>query len=280
MGASLGLAIKNKFADCRITGIVRSEKSKKEGLSRNVASEIFTESEFIEKNSWNEYEFIIFSLPVDSTEDKIHLFPDDYSGYITDLGSAKTNIISAVEKKYPREHNYFSSHPMAGSEQSGLLYADKDLYENRLCILTPPERVNNSAREFVTNFWQTLGMKTIEICAEDHDEILSYLSHSPHMISSLLSVWAYQNKKVKIYTDKSPIPLTGGGFRDMTRIAGSNPEMWQAIFSANKENVKKSLTDFREQLELLIETLDTDFDEFWIQYFEKAKDSKSKIFKS
>ena len=89
MGASLSLAIRNKKLGCEITGVVRSEKSRDEGLSQKIANKILLESEFLKSNSWNEYDFIVFSLPVDLTCDKIDLIPADYRGYITDLGSTK-----------------------------------------------------------------------------------------------------------------------------------------------------------------------------------------------
>ncbi len=280
MGASLSLAIKKKLPDSKITGVVRSLNSKKAGTEKKIADEIYTEEEFLKQGSWKKFDFVVFSLPVDSTVDKIQLIPDDYCGFITDLGSTKFDIVSAVERKFKGEHNYYSSHPMAGSEQNGLSHASGDLYECRLCILTAPERASLKSKEFIREFWSLLGMKVIEIGGSDHDEILSYLSHSPHIISSLLAIWAYQNDKVQKFTDKSPIPLTGGGFRDMTRIAGSNPEMWQAIFQTNRKNVKKALLDFRDQLNELIYQFDIESDNFWIDYFEKSKASKNKILKS
>lgn len=279
MGASLSLAIKKKFQDSKVTGVVRSFSSKKEGIEKKIADEVYLEEEFLNSNSWNTFNLIIFSLPVDSTVEKIQRIPDDYNGFITDLGSTKLEIISAVEKKFQTKHNYYSSHPMTGSEQAGLSYASDDLYENRLCILTSPQKVSLESVEFIKNFWEILGMKTVEIGAVDHDEILSYLSHSPHIISSLLAIWAFENKKVQKFTEISPLPIIGGGFRDMTRIAGSNPEMWQAIFSTNKENLKKALINFQNGLNDLISELDKDSKNFWIEYFKKAKNSKSEIYK-
>ncbi len=283
MGASLSLAIRNKKLGCEITGVVRSEKSRDEGLSQKIANKILLESEFLKSNSWNEYDFIVFSLPVDLTCDKIDLIPADYRGYITDLGSTKQSIIQKVESKFIKEHNYYSSHPMAGSEQAGLSYAKVDLYENRLCILTKSKGVSKHAIDKITQFWKMIGSITIEMNAKEHDEVLSYLSHTPHILSSILVNWAYNNKKVKFYTDKSPIPLTGGGFRDMSRIAGSNPDMWNAIINTNKESIHDSLLEFRKEIDRLLLTLESPSEntdhEFWKNYFIESKKSRSQILK-
>jgi prephenate dehydrogenase len=283
MGASLALAIKKKELGCEVVGVVRSTKSRAEGISQKIADQIFLEEEFLTSNSWNEYDLIVFSLPVDLTCDKIDLIPENYKGYITDLGSTKKSIIQKVESKFTREHNYYSSHPMAGSEQSGMNYAKVDLYENRLCILTKSKGVSKEAIEKITQFWKMIGSITIQMDANEHDEVLSYLSHTPHILSSILVNWAYKNEKVKFFTQKSPIPITGGGFRDMTRIAGSNPEMWNAIINTNKHSIHDSLLEFRKEIDRLLQSLETTDEkadiEFWKKYFLESRESRSQILK-
>jgi prephenate dehydrogenase len=282
MGGSLALALRKRNIQCTVTGVLRSEASLNEAKSLNMADKFFLEKEFLSANEWNKYDFIIFSLPVDLTCDKIYLIPDDYKGIITDLGSTKKKIIQAVENKFPNEHNYFSSHPMTGSEHSGAKYGSADLYEGKLCILTAPKNVSSDAREKVTEFWKILGSKVVEISSEEHDEILAYLSHSPHIIASLLTIWSSTNERVKKYTKLSPISLTGGGFRDMTRIAGSNPEMWEAIISTNRKSIHRSLKEFQQRLEELIEVFELGESEqigFWKNYFEKAKIARNQVIK-
>lgn len=282
MGASLSLALRKYNSPWECTGVVRSKASQEEGTKLNIAKEILLEEEFLNSNSWDDYDLIVFSLPVDLTCDKINLIPDSYKGFITDLGSTKVKIIQAVEQKFGEEHLYYSSHPMAGSEHTGLAYAKEDLYDNRLCILTPPRRVAARAEEFITQFWKSINMNTIVIKADDHDQILAYLSHSPHILSSLLANWAEENSVVRDHNIRSPYPLTGGGFRDMTRIAGSNPEMWDAIINTNKAAIYHSLIDFRDRLNGLIAHLTSEKepkDGFWKKYFQRSKVSRNKIMK-
>ncbi|MCE9500279.1 MAG: prephenate dehydrogenase/arogenate dehydrogenase family protein, partial [Leptospira sp.] len=114
MGASLALSMRKKGFRCKITGVVKTDESRREGIEKKIADEIFVESEFISRQNWNTFDFIIFSLPVDLTVEKLKLLPEDFTGLITDLGSTKKNIIRAVEEKFKGPHNYYSSHPMAG----------------------------------------------------------------------------------------------------------------------------------------------------------------------
>lgn len=280
MGGSLSLAIRKKGLASQITGLLRNENSLKEARELGYADFFFLEKEFLERNLWNDYDLIIFSLPVNLNCEKIALIPDSYSGIITDLGSTKKDIIRAVEERYPCEHNYISSHPMTGSENAGARFAKDDLYENKLCILTSPNRVRRQIAEQIRKFWELVGSHIIEIPPDEHDEILAYLSHSPHIISSLLVTWAGSNRKVKEYTEKSAIPLSGGGFRDMSRIAGSNPEMWEAIIHTNKPAIHSSLIEFKVKLEELIASFENESDvNFWRLYFERAKEYRNQILK-
>lgn len=283
MGASLSLALKKKGIGMRVTGVVSSSKSKTKGESLKSADEILTSEEFHSSKSWKDYDFIIFGVPVDLTVKLISELPLDYEGVITDLGSTKKEIIHAVEARFPGAHNYVSSHPMCGSEESGLEFANASLYEGRLCILTCPKNARPEVGKNLDAFWKKIGMETIEIPADKHDSILSYLSHSPHILSSIMADWAANQKIVKQYTDLSPIPLNGGGFRDMTRIAGSNPKMWSAIFASNQEEIYNSLLDYRERLDIILEKLNpknTLNHKEWEGFMETSRRSRDYILKN
>ncbi|WP_061249036.1 prephenate dehydrogenase [Leptospira alstonii] len=283
MGASLSLALKKKGILTHVTGVVSSLASKSKGESLKSADAILTAEEFHSSKSWKDYDFIIFGVPVDLTVKLIAQLPPDYSGIITDLGSTKKEIVHAVEARFWSSHNYISSHPMCGSEESGLEFANASLYEGRLCILTSPENAKVEVKKNLEAFWRLIGMETIEIPAVEHDSILSYLSHSPHILSSIMADWAANQKVVKRYTDLSPIPLNGGGFRDMTRIAGSNPKMWAAIFSSNQNEIYKSLLDYRDRLDIVLEKLNpknTLNPKEWESFMETSRESRDSILKN
>jgi prephenate dehydrogenase len=280
MGASLSLKIKSVQNQTKVTGIVRSEESKTKGLELKIADSIFTEKEFAKDRNYNPFDLIIFSTPVDLICKKISILPNLKNTVLTDLGSTKTDIHKAVEKKFKTSHNYISSHPMAGSEQTGLSFSKENLYDGKLCILTKPKLANQNSYLKLEKFWKQIGCVTIEMKAEEHDEVLAYLSHTPHILSSILVNWAYSNKKVKMNSDKFPFPLTGGGFRDMSRIAGSNPDMWDAIISSNEKNITDSLKKFKLEIESILEKIGKNKKEnFWKDYFSKSRISRAKILK-
>lgn len=283
MGASLSLALKKKGIEARVTGVVSSSKSKEKGIALGSADAILTAEEFRSSDAWKNYDFIIFGVPVDLTVKLVSELPADYSGTITDLGSTKKEIVAAVESRFTGPHNYVSSHPMCGSEESGLEFANASLYEGRLCILTSPKNAKPEIKSRLERFWKSVGADTIEIPADDHDSILSYLSHSPHILSSMMADWAANQNIVKRYTDLSPIPLNGGGFRDMTRIAGSNPKMWAAIFGSNREEIFRSLSDFRNRLDVILEKLNpknVQNPEEWERFMENSRRSRDYILKN
>jgi prephenate dehydrogenase len=282
MGGSLGLALRKTDASVKTTGVLRSKKSFEEIKNFQITDHLVIEEDFLNENRWDDYDIIIFSLPVDLTCEKILLIPTDYKGCITDLGSTKKEIINAVKNKFQTTHNYYSSHPMTGSELSGAINAKEDLYKGKLCILTKEDNTSPVSIEKITRFWNEIGSTTVDIPAKDHDEILSYLSHAPHILSSLLVTWANKSEIVNRYTHSSPLPLSGGGFRDMSRIAGSNPEMWEAIISTNREAILSCLVAYQSQLADIIDLLSQDPSiqkGLWKTYFESSKKSRNKLLK-
>lgn len=281
MGGSLSLALRKLGFRGKISGVVRSQKTYDELVNLNITDEIYLEDRFLGESLWNHHDLIIFSLPVDLTCDKILLVPDSYNGVLTDLGSTKKEILKTVRTKYPFTHNYYSSHPMAGSENSGALYSNPDLYSGKLCILTADSNTSSDAVRKITQFWKLIGCTTIEIPAEEHDDILAYLSHSPHILSSLLVTWAESSTLIQKHTNSSPVPLSGGGFRDMSRIAGSNPEMWEAIINTNRKSILESLKKFQSDLGVLIAELEGKNGKqgFWKEYFESSKKARDRLLK-
>ncbi|TGL57973.1 prephenate dehydrogenase/arogenate dehydrogenase family protein [Leptospira ognonensis] len=252
MGGSLSLAIKKSFPGVTITGVVRSLKSKQEILKLELADYVYTESEFNKQLSWESFQFVIFSTPVQSVVDYISKLPQHSETVFTDLGSTKETIIAAVDTHFQGKHNYVSSHPMCGSEFSGPSAAREDLYQNKLCIVTRGKETSLEASDFVRNFWENIGSWTLEMEGVEHDETLAYLSHLPHIISTVLVQTAIKNDTVLKQVSKSEKPITGGGFRDMSRIAGSNFEMWFSIFAENQRNIYQSLIQYRDELDVMI----------------------------
>lgn len=283
MGGSLALSIRGKFPETNITAVVRSEKSKNTILNKKLANHVVLQSE-MESPDWSNYDLVIFSTPVESILKIIPTLPKSGNTIFIDLGSTKETTVTAVESYYGNmTHNYISTHPMCGSEQAGPDAAVENLYVDKLCILTKPNSASDTSLEWVRNFWEKVGSWTIEMDSKSHDETLAYLSHLPHVVSTILVNVAGANFRTMQEVTGISKPITGGGFRDMSRIAGSNPEMWISIFKENKDFLRKSIDDFILQLTEFRNLLkpDSPFDENKMRsLWELALSNKEEIRKS
>jgi prephenate dehydrogenase len=165
---------------------------------------------------------------------------------VTDVGSTKRSIVEAAEKHLPESVLFVGSHPMAGSEKRGVKFARADMMQGALCILTPTDRTPAQATEAVEGFWRLLGMRTTRMSPEDHDRRLADVSHLPHALAAAL---------VAMQEDAS-LPLAGGGFKDVTRIAAGDGGLWRDIFLDNRDNLRDSARRLRDQLDALLTRLE------------------------
>ena len=161
---------------------------------------------------------------------------------VTDVGSVKAPIAMELESIFGADR-YLGSHPMAGSEQSGMDAARGDLFQGASCILTPTGQTPQSLVERLQHFWQDLGCEIHFLSAEMHDEQVALVSHLPHLLAGCL---------MNAVTGKCPesLALAGMGFRDSTRIASGPPEMWQGILTSNRASVLSALSHLQSQLAL------------------------------
>lgn len=281
MGASISLTLQKSSPCTEISGIVKTEEEVEIGKGKKSADIIMTEEKFLQEANFNNYGMIIFALPVNLTIEKIKLLPRNYTGYITDICSVKNGIMEYVNEYFGKDHKYISSHPMTGSEETGLVHANSELYTNKLCIINIPENVEPGAVEYIQNFWRFIGMETYIMDVAEHDRIMAYVSHVPHILSSIMTNWVESCGEVRENTLQSDIPLAGGGFRDMVRIAGSNPEMWEAIINSNKNEIKIALEKFKLEIAKLLEVLEKEPEfGYWKDYFKKAKTARNSILKN
>jgi len=161
---------------------------------------------------------------------------------ITDVGSTKSDICRAACAAMPQGREFVGSHPMAGSDKTGLENARADLFANSVCFVTPLAAFNSEAGvEKVCRFWSAIGMEVVTETPERHDEIVAHISHLPHAVASVLSEMLY-------LVDGNLEKYAGGGLRDTTRIAAGSPDIWKAIFRQNREEVIRALTHFEERL--------------------------------
>jgi prephenate dehydrogenase len=200
-------------------------------------------------------DFVLLAAPVRTIESLLAPMWDALSpeAIVTDVGSAKAAIVRAADalaRTAPR--TFVGSHPMAGSEKSGYAVARPDLFQGALVVVTPGETSEPRAVKTVTAFWEHLGARVTELDPETHDAVVAAISHLPHLVACAL---------VDAVVREAPraLPIAARGFRDTTRIAAGDPQMWQEIFLTNRPALLASIAAFRRaltDLERLIEAGD------------------------
>lgn len=170
---------------------------------------------------------------------------------ITDVGSVKAPVVEELRTIFAQGARFVGSHPMAGSEKTGLDAARAELFDGAPCIVTPDAHSEATAVATIHRFWETLGGRVLELSPTAHDEIVALVSHFPHLLAAVL---------VNLVTEKNAaaFAFAGPGFRDTTRVAGGPPEMWNEILRSNHTAVRASVEAMIEKLREIATLLDHD----------------------
>ncbi len=186
---------------------------------------------------------------------------------LTDVGSAKGNVVRAAREAFgPRLPRFVPGHPIAGSERSGVEAANAKLFRRHKVILTPLEETDPQALQKVDALWRALGADVEHMQVERHDEVLAATSHLPHLLAfGLVDSLARRNENLEIFR------YAAGGFRDFTRIAGSDPVMWHDIFLANRDAVLRTLDTYRSDLDALRDAVDAKDGSHLLEIFTRAR---------
>jgi len=236
IGGSLGLEIKKR----RLAGEVIGFSRHRETLEIAIKKKVIDRSAF-NLNALKEADLVILATPV-GTIIKLasRISKILKSGcIISDVGSTKFSIVSRMEKLLPPGVYFVGGHPLAGLEKRGILNAREGLFKDFTCILTRTKKTHLPSLKKMKRFWQLLGANVHILAPRTHDEILSYVSHLPH-ISAFSLVNAVPAKYLK---------FSSGGFKDTTRIALSDEEIWRDIFITNKNEIIKSVEVFQDNIE-------------------------------
>lgn len=160
---------------------------------------------------------------------------------VTDVGSVKGEIARLGHAAVGSRAHFVGSHPMAGSEKTGWEHGSAELFRNRTCFVTPLHQSDPAAVESVVTFWRDLGGEPVTVSPDEHDEIVAHISHLPQVVaSSLCALLARKNPAWRNFA--------GGGLRDTTRIAGSDPRLWRTILEQNRDEVLRALSAFQDEL--------------------------------
>ncbi len=167
---------------------------------------------------------------------------------VSDVGSVKGEVLRQMKAHLPANVECIPAHPVAGTEYSGPDAGFAGLFKNRWCIITPDPDGDKDAVQQLANFWRACGSDVEFMDPEHHDLVLAMTSHLPHLIAYNIVGTAADLESVK---DREVIKFSAGGFRDFTRIAASDPEMWRDVFLNNREAVLEVLGRFSEDLSAL-----------------------------
>ena len=245
MGGSFALALKRAGLVERVVGYDKSpsktETAKRMGIIDDAADSIL--------QAVMGSDLVLIAVPVSATFDvlKSLQFGLNKDALILDVGSTKQSVIQAAETVFGTlPSNFVPSHPIAGREQAGIEAADADLYVGKRAILTPTERTDAGAIADAIAVWESLGMSVSQMTAAEHDAVFAAVSHFPHLLA-----FAYMNGLASQSEAQQFLQMAGPGFKDFTRIAAGDPELWSDIFLANSQEILKQSATLSSSLKRL-----------------------------
>lgn len=242
MGGSFGMACLGKGVVSRVIGFDADQQATQTALQAGA----ITQSAFTAAWAVKDADLVVIATPVGAIADVFtEIAPFLKAGCIvTDVGSTKAGIVRQIAATSPDAVDFVGGHPVAGSERHGIGAASADLYDGSLWILTPTAQTSVEALIALEDFLTGLGAKVLKLEPAKHDEALALTSHLPQLLSSTLMGFA-----ADAATSGEGLPLlAAGGFRDMTRIAASSPEMWVDIVRQNQPALLALLKRFHRTL--------------------------------
>ena len=238
LGGSVGLAAKARGLARHVRGVGRDERN----LARAQGAGAIDSYSVDVAEGVAEADVVVVCTPVDRIAADVlaTALAAPARCLVTDVGSTKGNILAALAGKLgPAGPTFVPAHPLAGSEKRGSANACVDLFVDRLVITTPTAETDDEATAAVECFWRGLGARVLRMSPEEHDAALAFTSHLPHAVAGALAG----------VTPPGWLNLTAGGFRDSTRIAAGDPELWAAIFEANGPSVLGAVDLFLERMQ-------------------------------
>jgi prephenate dehydrogenase len=265
IGGSIGLAARRRGVAERVLGVGRHQ------ATLNLAHDLGAiHAGFLElAPAVADSDFVVFCTPVQHiAEQVLEAAPACRPGtLLTDAGSAKGEIVRAIANRLPAGVAFIGSHPLAGSEKRGPEYAEPDLFEDRLTVVTPTPGVDPAQLERVFDFWQALGSRVKVMLPAEHDQALALTSHVPHLLASALAG--------SLPTELRE--LTASGFRDTTRIAGGDPELWTGIFLQNRDAVLAAMKRVADRLDRLRNALQENDEPSLTSLLDQAKRARDAL---
>ncbi|MGR3221223.1 MAG: prephenate dehydrogenase [Candidatus Anammoxibacter sp.] len=275
IGGSIGLGLKSRGLVKKVIGVGHRQKSIREAIKKGAIDEGTTDV----AAGVSDADLVIIATQVSLIPQKLREVVGllKNGALLTDVGSTKRFILDEFKNSLPKpsaknklRFDFIGSHPIAGSENSGVGHATPKLFEGSICVLTPTKTDNKSCIKNLTNMWKALGSKVITMTAEQHDKILAKTSHLPQLMAFAMSniikddQWKY----------------SGGGLKDITRIASSDPGLWLDICNQNQTNIVDAIDTYIKELSLIRGELASKDNAKLLRRFGKAREKRDSFYKT
>ena len=234
IGGSLALALKKSGQVKHVVGVDVLPESVEIALRKGIIDEGQVGIDEVVYDS----DIVVIATHVGSIVDIARAISVSDSTVVTDTGSVKENIVNEIENSC--NLRFIGSHPIAGTEKSGVSNVVDGLFKDKITIITPTNNSTSEATETVTRMWTVIQSKVIRLSAQKHDEIFAHVSHLPH-------VCAFSLVNSLIKKDSTLFNYGGGGLKDFSRIAESSPDMWVDIFIYNKDEILKAIDEYKSR---------------------------------
>ena len=269
IGGSILKTIKELNIPLEVYGLDLDEEVTKKANNIGLINNIDNQLKKIEEDC-----LIVFSVPSLSIERAFKLIQDSFNDekvIFTDTFSSKSKLLEFLESNTKVGEKFVMSHPIAGSEKSGLANYNSLLFKDKLVVLSVVNGdKNNKKLNKVKNFWELLGSKVTILDPEKHDKVFSKTSHLPHIIAFTLMHYLEKELGDKVFK------YSGGSLESYTRIASSDPLMWKDVSVSNKEAVLEAIKGFKSSLNQLSKLIESEDEESILDYLKFVKEVRDK----
>jgi len=259
LGGSAALAIKAHDPSVRVAGVGRRK------VSLDAALEVgaIDTAHFDPAECVGQSDLVILATPVGAFEKHLRAAAPALgaNALVTDVGSTKVRVARLAGRILGPGGPFVGSHPMAGSEQKGVRFSRADLFTGATCIVTPTPATRGDVADAIEAFWESLGMRVVRRSPAAHDRAVARISHLPHMLAGLMM----------LLPGKNDLDVSASGFRDVTRLASGDPEMWRDILLTNRGAVLAALDRFCEDTAVLRDLIDRGDGEAIEKFLTRAK---------
>ncbi len=269
LGSSLGLALKSRGMACHIRGAGHRQTSLDTALRVNAVDSVFLNP----RDAADGADLIVICTPANLVCGVLdNILPVcSRAVAVTDVASTKLDICNHARETWPAPSRFVGSHPMAGSEKFGPEHGYPELYEGCVTVVEEGAHLDPGAHAAVAGLWRTVGANVVEMAPAVHDVIVARTSHIPHVVAAALARLAAEVGDASLDKVRA---LVGPGFRDVTRIAASRPEIWRDICLTNHDPIVSGLDKFLEQIHLIRDAIAGEQADAIERFFQYGRDAR------